>query len=158
MQHPPHARYDVERVERVARSAEGLMERCSRLREQQRALVASVRANLMHIQGAHAAGSSLLEALRVGSLVRVSPEAHDGSRPAPQVDFAQFRLTARERQVAELLALGRSNAGVAEALGISEHTARHHTESVLAKLGVRSRAEAGAMVRGWFLPTAGSAA
>lgn len=46
-----------------------------------------------------------------------------------------------------LLAEGMSNAQVAEALGVSSHTARHHTESVLLKLGVHSRAAAGAVVR-----------
>ena len=48
-------------------------------------------------------------------------------------------LTAREREVAALLAARRTNAEVAAALGVSEHTARHHTERVLRKLGVRSR-------------------
>jgi DNA-binding CsgD family transcriptional regulator len=33
-------------------------------------------------------------------------------------------------------------------LGISAHTARHHTQRVLAKLKVHSRAEAGAKLRG----------
>ena len=33
-------------------------------------------------------------------------------------------------------------------LGISPHTARHHTQRVLDKLGVHSRAAAGARLRG----------
>jgi DNA-binding CsgD family transcriptional regulator len=32
-----------------------------------------------------------------------------------------------------------SNAEIARMLSISPHTARHHTENVLAKVGVRSR-------------------
>jgi DNA-binding CsgD family transcriptional regulator len=52
----------------------------------------------------------------------------------------QYRLTAKELRVARLLALGESNARVAEQLCISLHTARHHAESVLQKLGVHSRA------------------
>jgi len=32
-----------------------------------------------------------------------------------------------------------SNAEIARLLSISPHTARHHTENVLAKVGVRSR-------------------
>lgn len=51
-----------------------------------------------------------------------------------------FRLTEREARVATLLARGRSNGEIARALGVSPHTARHHTESVLLKLGVHSRA------------------
>jgi DNA-binding CsgD family transcriptional regulator len=60
----------------------------------------------------------------------------------------QFGLTARETEVAMLLAKGRSNVSIAKTLGISTHTARHHTQRVLVKLRVHSRAEAGAKVRG----------
>lgn len=49
-------------------------------------------------------------------------------------------LTRREQDVTELLLDGRSNVEIATALGISPHTARHHTERVLSKLGLRSRA------------------
>lgn len=61
----------------------------------------------------------------------------------------QYGLTPREMQVAMLLAEGRSNADVASALTISSHTARHHTQHVLAKLGVHSRGQAGAKIRNW---------
>jgi DNA-binding NarL/FixJ family response regulator len=59
----------------------------------------------------------------------------------------RYGLTRREHQVAELLARGKSNATIARQLGISAHTARHHTQRVLAKLEVHSRAEAGAKLR-----------
>ncbi|MFN2566319.1 MAG: response regulator transcription factor [Gemmatimonadaceae bacterium] len=52
----------------------------------------------------------------------------------------RYQLTKRETDVARLLAVGKTNAEIAEALSISEHTARRHTEQVLLKLGVRSRA------------------
>jgi DNA-binding NarL/FixJ family response regulator len=58
----------------------------------------------------------------------------------------RHRLTPREADVARLLALGKSNAEIAAALGISEHTGRRHTEQVLAKLGVRSRAAVAAAI------------
>lgn len=51
----------------------------------------------------------------------------------------RFGLTTREREVAALLAERRSNSEIAFALGISPHTASHHTEQVLAKLGLNSR-------------------
>jgi DNA-binding CsgD family transcriptional regulator len=54
--------------------------------------------------------------------------------------IARYMLTAREIEVARLLAEGKQTSEVAETLGISTHTARHHTEHVLAKLGVTSRA------------------
>ena len=52
----------------------------------------------------------------------------------------RFHLTEREQEVARLLCLGQSNVAIAEALGISPNTARHHTERVLMKLSIRSRA------------------
>jgi DNA-binding CsgD family transcriptional regulator len=60
----------------------------------------------------------------------------------------QFGLTRREAEVARLLSQGRSNQAIARELGISEHTARHHTQRILAKLEVHSRGEAGAKIRG----------
>jgi DNA-binding NarL/FixJ family response regulator len=69
--------------------------------------------------------------------------------PLPVHFQLQYGLTPREMQVAMLLAEGRSNEDVASALEISPHTARHHTQHVLAKLGVHSRAQAGAKIRNW---------
>ena len=59
----------------------------------------------------------------------------------------RHHLTARECEVTGLLYDGRSNGEIARALGISAYTARHHTERVLRKLGVRSRAHVAAVLR-----------
>lgn len=56
----------------------------------------------------------------------------------------QYGLTRRESQVAALMREGRSNAQVARTLGFTIHTARRHSERVLSKLDVHSRAEAAA--------------
>lgn len=52
----------------------------------------------------------------------------------------RYGLTVREIEVTRLLLRGESNREISDRLKISEHTARHHTERVLGKLGVRSRA------------------
>ena len=51
-------------------------------------------------------------------------------------------LSARERQVAELLVDGASNKVIARALDISVHTAKFHVTAILDKLGARNRADA----------------
>lgn len=53
---------------------------------------------------------------------------------------SRHRLSRQELRVARLLATGASNEEISRSLCISPHTARHHTERVLAKLDVRSRA------------------
>lgn len=53
--------------------------------------------------------------------------------------FDAAGLTARERQVALVVAEGASNAAVARALSISVLTVENHLRSVYSKLGVRSR-------------------
>lgn len=51
-------------------------------------------------------------------------------------------LTAREREVLELLGQGLSNKLIARELHLSEHTIKFHVSSLYAKLGVSNRAEA----------------
>jgi DNA-binding NarL/FixJ family response regulator len=50
-------------------------------------------------------------------------------------------LTAREREVAVLVARGRTNREIAAALVISERTADAHVQNILNKLGFSSRAQ-----------------
>jgi DNA-binding NarL/FixJ family response regulator len=62
----------------------------------------------------------------------------DGGEPDPLL----ASLTAREREVLELIAQGRDNAQVAAALQLSEKTVRNHITSVFAKLQVENRPQA----------------
>jgi DNA-binding NarL/FixJ family response regulator len=51
-------------------------------------------------------------------------------------------LTARELEVLELVAHGRNNREIANALGIAEKTARIHVSNILGKIGVSDRTQA----------------
>ena len=71
----------------------------------------------------------------------------DGETFAPLLAPAAFAgeaalLTAREREVLELVATGLSNRAIATALGVSEHTVKFHVRSLLDKLGAETRADA----------------
>jgi len=60
--------------------------------------------------------------------------------PPVRTVAARFALTAREAEVALMLAHGLSDAAIAQRLAISPHTARRHSERVLRKLDLHSRA------------------
>lgn len=51
-------------------------------------------------------------------------------------------LTAREREVLQLMAQGLANKQIALSLGISEHTVKFHLSSLYTKMGISSRTEA----------------
>jgi pimeloyl-ACP methyl ester carboxylesterase len=79
-------------------------------------------------EGADAAASTLLSFLR-GQNGAGGPKVGGGP------------LTARETQVADLIAEGLTNAGIARVLGVSVRTVDAHVEHVRTKLGVRARAQ-----------------
>jgi len=65
-------------------------------------------------------------------------ETHHGRAPAA----AAAALTAREREVLALLASGKTNRQIGEALHISEHTVARHVSNLFNKLAVSSRTAA----------------
>ncbi|MEV6277030.1 response regulator transcription factor [Nocardia sp. NPDC051832] len=71
-------------------------------------------------------------------LDRLIAEEPDGMRDPAVLDV----LTAREREVLEQIAAGRSNAEIAEQLFLSEATVKTHVGRVLTKLGLRDRVQA----------------
>lgn len=76
-------------------------------------------------------------------LVLVHLECQAGTlRPISDSELRlRYGFTAAEVRVARLIGEGKSNKHLAAALGVSEHTTRHHTERILRKLGVHSRSE-----------------
>jgi DNA-binding NarL/FixJ family response regulator len=62
--------------------------------------------------------------------------------PAASAEELSESLTAREREVLDLLGHGLSNKLIGRELHISEHTVKFHISSLYAKLGVNNRAEA----------------
>jgi DNA-binding NarL/FixJ family response regulator len=70
----------------------------------------------------------------------------DGQRPAAEADDKGGRdtlgLSSRELEVLALVADGRSNGEIAEALFITRKTASAHVTHILDKLGVSNRVEA----------------
>jgi DNA-binding CsgD family transcriptional regulator len=67
--------------------------------------------------------------------------ADAAAEAAPREPDAHSQLTAREREIAALVANGLSNKQIAEKLVISERTAEGHVQRILSKLGFRSRSE-----------------
>jgi non-specific serine/threonine protein kinase len=66
----------------------------------------------------------------------------DALPPSPSAgSMAASALSPREREVALLVAQGRTNREIAEQLVISEGTARVHVSHILDRLGLRSRAQ-----------------
>lgn len=91
--------------------------------------------------------SELEHALRAtaGGQVFVSPMS--GNRPIPessnqQTSINQARLTARQKEVLDHLAAGKSNKQIAWALGISEGTVKVHVNAAFRSLGVHNRVNA----------------
>lgn len=88
-----------------------------------------------------AAGASWLDAAVAGQVIRALAAAPHPS--SPNVDEgAVGRLTAREREVLQLMAAGRSNAEIRDLLVLSEATVRTHVSRILMKTGSRDRTQA----------------
>ena len=71
------------------------------------------------------------------------------AEPPPAEDIRKtLGLTPKQAVVARLLAAGLTNTQIADRLSISQHTARHHTESIMSRLGRRTRAGVAELVLG----------
>jgi DNA-binding NarL/FixJ family response regulator len=86
-----------------------------------------------------AAGDSLLSPSVTSKVI-----AHMARRPGPEAsrDARLDELTAREREVFELMARGLSNGEIAAELVIEESTVKTHVKRILTKLDARDRVQA----------------
>jgi DNA-binding NarL/FixJ family response regulator len=107
-------------------------------------LLKSVRRDdLVHAVRVVAAGDALLApsvTRRLISEVVRRPRTGDSVQAVEPKELAA--LTSREREVLELIGRGLSNAEIATALALSEHTVKSHVSKVLTKLGLRDRVHA----------------
>jgi DNA-binding CsgD family transcriptional regulator len=73
----------------------------------------------------------------------VLPESHEQTPPADEIVelLGGEALTSREREIAELVARGLSNRGIAERLVISKRTVDAHINHIFGKLGLGSRVQ-----------------
>jgi DNA-binding CsgD family transcriptional regulator len=84
--------------------------------------------------------------------VRRSDDLLGLARRRGAVDEPWRPLTVREFEVARLVAVGMTNAEIADELGLSPKTVSAHLEHILAKLGAMRRAEVATWVAGIRTP------
>jgi DNA-binding NarL/FixJ family response regulator len=84
-------------------------------------------AQIVHAIGEVARGGSVIDPMVVEALV-----AQRTARSSSELE----RLTPRERDVLEQMAQGRNNAGIAQALFLSERAIEKHINSLFSKLGL----------------------
>ena len=118
--------------------------------------VAAARAALgeADFEAALGAGRAMTLSQAVGEAQAIIT-APAGSEPAKTADrpAGGSGLTAREQEVLTLIAAGRTDRQIAEALFLSPRTVHHHVANLLAKLGVETRTEAAAQAAGLCPPT-----
>ncbi|MEV0803141.1 response regulator transcription factor [Kribbella sp. NPDC050281] len=96
------------------------------------------RDDLVHAVRVVVAGESLLAPSVTRRLIADLTRSRPRSTPAAALDV----LTSRERETLVLLARGLSNAEIATALTVSEHTVKTHVSNTLTKLNLRDRVQA----------------
>jgi DNA-binding NarL/FixJ family response regulator len=130
------------------RLAEALLER-SAPREEAAAPLRQAWATAHRLGASPLLGKVELLARRARIALATEPVAAGAAGGAAAQSAAlgdELGLTPREREVLALVAEGRTNRQIADALFISDKTASVHVSNILAKLGVANGAEAAATV------------
>jgi DNA-binding NarL/FixJ family response regulator len=86
--------------------------------------------------------AAALHAAASGLIVLDPRSASSVLVPANGLSNTVEPLTAREREVLQLMAQGMPNKTIARELAISEHTVKFHVNAILSKFGAQSRTEA----------------
>jgi len=95
------------------------------------------RDDLVHAVRVVVAGEALLAPSITRKLI-----AEFTSRAAPRPAPRLGTLTVREQETLKMISRGLTNAEIAEAMFVSEHTVKTHVSNVLSKLGLRDRIQA----------------
>ena len=104
------------------------------------------------LQAAHKTATDLGAPLLLSAIDAVSRRTRISVEPVtptrlPSTSIEQLGLTAREAEVLSLVAAGRTNRQIGEALYVSEKTASVHVSNILRKLGVTTRVDAAAIAQ-----------
>jgi len=107
------------------------------------AVIASILAGASGYLLKHLSRTELLRSIRKDAVGQTLIDA-DATKRAMQrmIQMPGSELTEREREVLALIARGYTNKQIAEALTVTEKTARNHVSHILEKLGLSRRSEA----------------
>jgi DNA-binding NarL/FixJ family response regulator len=146
-----HARGAVELDDGAAEAAAGSLRRAQRIWDELEAPYETARTRQLLGVACRALGDEESAALELEAArdtffeLGAGPDlARVEALSGPVSERGTHGLTAREVEVLRLVADGRSNREVAEALVVSEHTVARHLQNIYAKLGVSSRTAASA--------------
>jgi len=139
----------IECARRVRASDEGVRVLCLSMHADTRTVMSAIEAGASGYLLKDACSAELLQALRTVAAGRVHLSADlvgllvacRGSRPGGAAAVRTAALSAREREVAQLLSEGFSTKQAAERLFISAKTVATHRENIMHKLDIRSMAE-----------------
>jgi len=107
------------------------------------AVIASILAGASGYLLKHLSRAELLRSIRRAAVGQTLIDAEATKRAMERmIQMPGSELTEREREVLALIARGYTNKQIAEALTVTEKTARNHVSHILEKLGLSRRSEA----------------
>ena len=107
------------------------------------AVIASILAGASGYLLKHLSRAELLRSIRKAAVGQMLIDADATKRAMERmIQMPGSELTEREREVLALIARGYTNKQIAEALTVTEKTARNHVSHILEKLGLSRRSEA----------------